>query len=413
MRGMPRNRVERFLVIACLGVWCVGLVALFVELDRRPRGARSPTATAPLAGSSQRAAASPPGPTAVASEPSSTAAPPSPVSPAPTPRSGQSPAAALPAPTATTTAPPPATATPAATPAPTVAPPATPTPGTAFRPLPELLQQVDAAVAGLRTGEIEAVIEYAGGARSTVQVRFALGDARQLEAIHLATTYRAATGARTDERVLVGDRAWQREPEGWVPTSRDGMREQVQSYLFLPGAIATAGATPHPAGDDVELHYREAEGDTTTILTVDRATGTPRALFRVERASGTVLRVRYRGWNTPVKIEPPFPLAPPAVPPAATSPAAPTVGLAPTGGPAQAPALVAGRPGPQRGAVRVQSLNLRSGPGLRFPVLATLPRGTPVELTGGRQFADAYLWVEVVTADGTRGWLLGEPIGVD
>jgi hypothetical protein len=61
--------------------------------------------------------------------------------------------------------------------------------------------------------------------------------------------------------------------------------------------------------------------------------------------------------------------------------------------------------------VGVPVLNLRTGPGLNFPIIATLPRGTAVALLGGREFADAYVWVEV-TVDGRRGWLLGEPVGV-
>jgi hypothetical protein len=62
--------------------------------------------------------------------------------------------------------------------------------------------------------------------------------------------------------------------------------------------------------------------------------------------------------------------------------------------------------------VTAPALNLRAGPGLGFPVITSLTRGTTIELTGARQVADDYLWVEVVTAAGQRGWLLGGAVGV-
>ncbi|HEY8597356.1 MAG TPA: SH3 domain-containing protein [Thermomicrobiales bacterium] len=61
--------------------------------------------------------------------------------------------------------------------------------------------------------------------------------------------------------------------------------------------------------------------------------------------------------------------------------------------------------------VGVPMLNLRTGPGLDFPIIASLPRGTAITVLDGREVADSYFWVEVVV-DGRRGWLLGEPVGV-
>ena len=64
------------------------------------------------------------------------------------------------------------------------------------------------------------------------------------------------------------------------------------------------------------------------------------------------------------------------------------------------PGVAVVRPGPAQG------LNVRSGPGTAYPVLATLPAGsrlTPVGRDGDGQ------WVEVCCVAGDRyGWVLAE-----
>jgi hypothetical protein len=93
--------------------------------------------------------------------------------------------------------------------------------------------------------------------------------------------------------------------------------------------------------------------------------------------------------------------------PEATATREPTVAATEAMPPAAEPTLPAG----VLATVGVPILNLRTGPGLDFPIIASLPGGTAVALLGGREFADAYAWVEVAV-DGRRGWLLGEPVGV-
>jgi WD40 repeat protein len=56
------------------------------------------------------------------------------------------------------------------------------------------------------------------------------------------------------------------------------------------------------------------------------------------------------------------------------------------------------------------SLNLRGGAGTSFPVLTTLPDDTLVEVIGGPQGSDGYVWWLVRTADGFEGWAV-ERIG--
>ena len=56
-------------------------------------------------------------------------------------------------------------------------------------------------------------------------------------------------------------------------------------------------------------------------------------------------------------------------------------------------------------AVNVSSLNFRDGPAVQFPVLATLPECTAVELTGYRNPVEsASPWVQAILPDGRTAW---------
>lgn len=57
--------------------------------------------------------------------------------------------------------------------------------------------------------------------------------------------------------------------------------------------------------------------------------------------------------------------------------------------------------------VATDLLNLRSGAGLRFNIIARLPYGTPVEVLGGQQSADGYSWVQVRAANYGTGFVVG------
>ncbi len=75
--------------------------------------------------------------------------------------------------------------------------------------------------------------------------------------------------------------------------------------------------------------------------------------------------------------------------------------------PPQSPAVradigsVSGLPLPRFAALRSSAVDLRAGPGLRYPIRWVYHRlGMPVEIA--REFA---VWREVVMPDGTRGWM--------
>jgi uncharacterized protein YraI len=69
----------------------------------------------------------------------------------------------------------------------------------------------------------------------------------------------------------------------------------------------------------------------------------------------------------------------------------------------EAPVATSG--GRDTATVITSQLNLRSGPGLSYSVVARLSYGTTVELLGGAQSADGYNWLEVLTKSMQRGWV--------
>jgi hypothetical protein len=166
-----------------------------------------------------------------------------------------------------------------------------------------LREQAARAEAALRTGELEATIEYGNGARAALVLRFDLRDERAPR-LHL-TTSGGEAGAQPLEVVLIGDRAWQRQPGGhWAPTAaREGLLDQLQA--LLPHAASAANAEAVPAADGAALRWDDAARNAEVTLQVDPAAGVPRQLRLVGRPSGARVTVIYRGWNTPVDIAPP------------------------------------------------------------------------------------------------------------
>lgn len=63
-----------------------------------------------------------------------------------------------------------------------------------------------------------------------------------------------------------------------------------------------------------------------------------------------------------------------------------------------------------RGAATVITnlLNVRSGPGFRYGVVAQLPYGTTVEVVGDREAMDGVEWQQIMTKAGQRGWAAGQ-----
>jgi hypothetical protein len=197
-----------------------------------------------------------------------------------------------------------ATATPLPTQVPTVGTAttrsaSTPTPATAT----DVPQRLIAAEGALRRGQMEAVLDYGNGVRATATLAFDYGDATQPQRLHLTTVYTSPTGSQTTERITIGDRAWDRQPDGrWVVLpEQEGVWGRVQPYL--PHADRAPGPTLRTEIGGVSLHWTDDVQDVTVLF--DPASGIPRELRQVNRANGATLVVTYRGWNTPVDIVPP------------------------------------------------------------------------------------------------------------
>ena len=248
-------------------------------------------------------------------------------------RSGPPPSAAAPAvpppvqidtaPVATSVAPtalavaPPTEAPPVAatsTPVPTIAPTArpvsaaTPAPPTATPPSgATLAAQVATAEDGLRSGTFDVAIDYGAGSRSIVSVRFDLGDPARPRRMAFSSTSDGPTGRQSVELVAVGERTWQRLPDGgWGPAvSQDGLWEQLEEYL--PRILAATNPTVARDGEVLLLRWNAADRNADLELRVDAATGRPLELRVTGRGSQTALIVSYTGWNTPVAITEPGP----------------------------------------------------------------------------------------------------------
>ncbi len=89
--------------------------------------------------------------------------------------------------------------------------------------------------------------------------------------------------------------------------------------------------------------------------------------------------------------------------PAATATPTPTPAATPT--PTATPGIAIVKPGPAQG------LNVRSGPGMDYPVLATLPAGSRLTPVGR---AAAGLWIEVCCVAGDQyGWVLAQLVELE
>lgn len=192
-------------------------------------------------------------------------------------------------------------ATPGATPS--AAAPSTPAIPTVATPATAATGRVAAAVAQIQTGQFEVSIRYANAAESATLLQFDFGGGGQPPRLASQTTYRGTTGARTVERVVIGERTWTRQPgASWaIANAAQDVPEEVWPLLPLPGA-ALAGA--RPAGPNA-LRWYDPARDADLRLEYDPSSGQPLRLEQTARGTGTVLTVVYRGWNVPVAITPP------------------------------------------------------------------------------------------------------------
>lgn len=193
--------------------------------------------------------------------------------------------------------------TPAPLETPSTAAPASPPTAGAPTAVVSSPQQIVAAVDALRSGQFETRITYANGTSSTALVRFDLGDGQRPTSLYSQTTFQGATGGRTTERIVIGDRTWTRRAGGaWVSgATAQPVRDEI--LAFLPNTSAVPGATSADAPN--ALRWYDATRDADARLETDPITGIPQRMQQNTRGTGTVLTATYRGWNTAVTIIPP------------------------------------------------------------------------------------------------------------
>jgi uncharacterized membrane protein len=168
-----------------------------------------------------------------------------------------------------------------------------------------LLGLAQSAEADLRTGELEAAIDYGDGTRSTVRIRFDLGDQRVSPRLHSVSIFQGRTGTQTVEQIAIGNLTWRKQGSGpWqVAASQEGLWEQFRGYL--PHTTSATMATVAQEADGTTLRYVDSSASGNAQLVLDPTSGRPFALRRTIPANGLALIVTYAGLNTPITIAPP------------------------------------------------------------------------------------------------------------
>lgn len=168
----------------------------------------------------------------------------------------------------------------------------------------ELLRHVAAAEQALRSGLIEATLGYGDGSGATARIRFDIGEGREPR-LQIESTYAGEERPRVVERLTIGERSWEREGQGdWAAReAHEGVTDQIN--VFLPHAGEVAAAELSTQGGVPALSWYDAARDAEITLTLDAATGIPRELRQVTRATGASLIVKYSLWNAPVETDAP------------------------------------------------------------------------------------------------------------
>jgi len=172
--------------------------------------------------------------------------------------------------------------------------------------VPPTLQQMLEATEKVRTGELDVLVDYGGGARSSVRVRFDRGDQQGPSRLHIVNIYASAgSGAtRTFEQIAIGEQTWARQMSGaWAPAStQDGMWDQLAVYLPQKAGVASPTATP--TGDGIVMRYTDTVRDAETELHIGPA-GMPRLFVQRARSNGIEIRVSYQRLGLPIDIRDP------------------------------------------------------------------------------------------------------------
>ena len=168
-----------------------------------------------------------------------------------------------------------------------------------------LMQQLVArAESQRRTGALEATYDDKQGTRSVTQVQFDLGDQSTPPRIHRTTTSQGPRGTATEEQIVIGDRAWQQQPDGRWVTIQAPARPAEQVTGYFPQIASAQQPTADLQGLSVELNWDDPDTGTGMLLTAGIVDGLPIGLQRTDRRTGATTTITY-DWRAPVTITAP------------------------------------------------------------------------------------------------------------
>jgi dipeptidyl aminopeptidase/acylaminoacyl peptidase len=164
-------------------------------------------------------------------------------------------------------------------------------------------QNVFQAVGRLHSGTIEAITDDGKGTRITSTVRFDLGE-QPADTRLQTTTTRAGPGSTTSEQtIIVGDRAWQRQTSQPWRTVTAASDVQAQINALLPQIDLAQQLTADLFVTQVELRWTDRNGVSVTLL-ANALEGTPIQMTVIDRQAGSQTTVRYN-WKPPGTIAAP------------------------------------------------------------------------------------------------------------
>lgn len=214
------------------------------------------------------------------------------------------------------------------------------------------------------------------------------------ERVALSQYYSQTDGTQIQSLLVVERSGVVSSPVSGAPQNINGILGTQDGFLF---SATSGGVDPKSNGTDLlYVETRQANGNYNAVSVWSSPIG----------ANGRLVWV-----NDQVRVmEAPFPAWGRVEPPAAVGDGAGvdvTTGI-PVGDSAYAVGVTA----------LVQTtdndvLNMRSGPGLSFARLGTIPNGTLVTLIEGPQNADDLIWWRVRLPDGTEGWVVVAVDGIN
>jgi hypothetical protein len=108
-------------------------------------------------------------------------------------------------------------------------------------------------------------------------------------------TYEVVNGSRNVERILLGDRLWERTPNGeWLVSARAKDADAEHAADVVPDGVPVEPAPEiEQEGNVTILRWYDLDRDADITLQVDSATGVPQSMRQAPRNAGPGFTVTY------------------------------------------------------------------------------------------------------------------------